>query len=157
MFPLVGAVLGLVGSMLPEGLKLYKDRQDKKHEIELMKLQMDYTRMSNELKLEEIGAQADIEEAKALYKFAEPKMTGVRWVDATLQLANGLVRPITTAWIVGIYSAVKYAQFRMTDAATWLQALNKIWTDADMTIMFTVIMFWFGKRSFEKAREFAKT
>ncbi len=35
---ILGAVTGLLGSLVPQALKFIQDRQDKKHELELMKL-----------------------------------------------------------------------------------------------------------------------
>ncbi|MGQ9570192.1 MAG: hypothetical protein ACUVUQ_04990 [Thermodesulfovibrionales bacterium] len=152
MLPILGAILGFAGSVLPELLKLYKDGKDKKHEIELLKLQMEAQKQLHTERLEEISAQADIEEAKALYTYAkepEVKPTGVKAIDAIVGLLMGLVsflissvRPAVTYWMVGIYAYVKTSQMRDIGAHAW--------TDYDFTLFSTIVAFWFGSRNMQR-------
>jgi len=52
----LGAVIGLLGSLMPEAIKLFKDWRDKKHEIEMFKLQMEYQKQMTELRIQEARA-----------------------------------------------------------------------------------------------------
>jgi len=73
MISLLGALLGFLSSLAPTVLKLYQDKQDKQHELKLLELQMQAQAQLHTEKMEEIGAQADIEESKALYEFLNLK------------------------------------------------------------------------------------
>jgi len=142
MIPLLGALLGFLSSIAPTLLKLYQDKQDKQHELKLLELQMQAQAQLHTAKMEEIGAQADIEESKALYEFAKPENSGWLPADVIIALATSLVRPIITYSFFALYAWVKVVM--IIDKA-------QIWTDFDAAIFSTVIAFWFGARSAQKA------
>ncbi|MBT9167519.1 MAG: hypothetical protein DDT19_00857 [Syntrophomonadaceae bacterium] len=144
MLPLVGAVLGFLGSVVPQAMKMYQDKRDKEHELKILEMQMKAQAQGHVQRLEEINVQADIEESKALYKHAELKLSGVRWVDATLTFLTSSVRPVITYSFFILYAWVKLAMY-------WKEGdITKIWTEFDMTIFSTIIAFWFGSRSMQR-------
>lgn len=142
MISLFGALLGFLGSIVPTLLKLYQDKQDKQHELKLLELQMQAQAQLHTEKMEEISAQADIEESKALYEFAKPEKSGVLWVDAIIALATSLVRPLITYSFFGLYAWVKL-MLTKNEA--------QLWTEFDTAIFSTVIAFWFGQRAAMRA------
>ncbi|NDG05442.1 MAG: hypothetical protein EB121_08890, partial [Alphaproteobacteria bacterium] len=86
MITLLGAIVGFISAAFPDLLKLFKDSQDRKHELTILRLQMEQQAQGHANRLEEIHVQADIAESRALYKTF---YSGIRWVDAL----NGTVRP----------------------------------------------------------------
>ena len=109
MLAIIGSILGLFGSLLPEILKYFTQKEDHKHEIEMGKLQMESMKLQGQIKLEELNAQADIEETKVLHTSAEQKLTGVRWIDAIVSLYNMSVRPTLTYAFFALYGYVKFS------------------------------------------------
>ncbi len=79
MITLLGSLLGFFSAAFPDMLKLFRDAQDRKHELKILEMQMEQQRQGHSQRLEEIGIQADIAESQALYKTYN---TGIRWVDA---------------------------------------------------------------------------
>lgn len=156
MLTIIGALLGLLGSLAPEVLKYLRQKSDQAHELEMYRLQMEMAKLQGEIKLEELNATADIEEVKALYQHATPKNTGSRLIDALLALFSHTVRPIITYAFMATYIAVKYAIYMSYTQAgySWQQSVQSVWNAEDFAIFATIMAFWFGGRfmkySFEK-------
>jgi hypothetical protein len=68
MMTLLATLLGFISSMFPDLLKLWKDGADRKHELEILKLQLEQQKQGHVNRLEEIQIAADSFESKALYK-----------------------------------------------------------------------------------------
>lgn len=56
-------MLGFLGSTFPEFLKLFRDSQDRKHELAILDRQMEQQRLGHSLRLEEIQIAADVAES----------------------------------------------------------------------------------------------
>ncbi len=141
MLPIIGAIVGFAGSVVPALMKMYQDKKDKEHEFKLLELQMKSQAQGHIQRLEEINAAADIGESKALYKSAEITPSGVKWVDAALTFLTGSVRPVITYSFFAIYAWVKIAMYSIE------KDILKVWSEADMAIFCTIISFWFGQRA----------
>jgi len=157
MKEIIGAILGLAGGFVPELIKLFKDKQDKKHELAVMKLQIEQATILHGQKLEEIAAEGQIQADLKAYDYApvfQPEPKGkLESVIMTLVYAfNSLVRPIITYAFVGLYGWIKYAQFKLISATSSnvFEAVVRIWTDTDAGFVAMVIMFWFGGRQMTK-------
>lgn len=141
MFSIIGTIIGFLGSLIPNLLKLWQDKKDKAHEISLLNIQIEREKLGHTYKMEEINVQADISETEALYKTLKP--VGVKWVDALI----GTVRPVITYSFFTLYAVVKFFQYRSYGPS---HDVFSLWTDADMAIFCTIIAFWFGSRTFQK-------
>ena len=91
MLTLLGSLLGFLSSTFPEFLKLFRDSQDRKHELAILDRQMEQQRLGHSQRLEEIQIAADVTESQALYNYANHP-TGSPWVEG-LQAS---VRPVIT-------------------------------------------------------------
>jgi len=153
MLALIGTLMGLLGSLLPELLKYFNNKEDHKHEIEMGKLQMESMKLAGQIKLEEINATADIEEAKAIYASAEQKITGVKWIDGLVSLYSSSVRPTLTYAFFALYAFVKVAAYMNFSEAgwNWHQIGAEIWSSEDFAIFSTIMAFWFGGRFLKAA------
>lgn len=138
MITLLGAIVGFISAAFPDFLKLFKDSQDRKHELIILKLQMEQQAQGHLSKLEEIQTQADIAESRAIYRTYH---TGIRWVDAL----NGTVRPVVAYSFFALYAAVKVMQFSAN--LPWL-----LWTEEDQAIFAGIISFYYGQRAMTKMR-----
>ena len=148
MLSLVGTILGLLGGLLPELLKFFNNKEDHRHEAAMGQLQIDSMKLQGQIKLEEINATADIEEAKAIYAQAEQKITGVRWIDGLVALYASSVRPTLTYGFFLLYGFVKLSAFITYSEAGWKwnQVATQIWTQEDFAVFSTIMAFWFGSR-----------
>ena len=71
MISLLGSLLGFGTSFMPNVLGFFEKKQANKQELLMLEAKAKYASELSKLKLQEIDAQADIEEAKGIYKHAE--------------------------------------------------------------------------------------
>lgn len=146
MITLLGALVGFLGSAFPDILKLFRDHQDRKHELTILQMQLQQQAQGHAQRLEEIHTQADIAESRALYKTF---YSGIKWVDAL----NGSVRPVLAYAFFLLYFIIKCMQFSMVDLADPLPwQLEMLWSVEDQAIFAGIISFYFGQRAMAKVR-----
>lgn len=161
MIALLSALVGFVSSAAPEFIKLFREGKDRKHELALLTLQMQYEREKLSLEqetrryeaqqqLEAIALQRDTAESVALNARVKESLVGVAWVDALA----GTVRPVLTYVFFLMYAAVKVAQYHVLTAnvlpwhsVSLSQIAVSLWTEDDMALFTAVIAFWFGQRA----------
>lgn len=152
MMTLLGSLLGFIGATFPDLLKLFRDTQDRKHELKILEMQMEQQRQGHTQRLEEItvqgNMQADIAESQALYK---TYTTGIDWVDAL----NGTVRPVIAYAFFILYATVKIISYSaMPEATTSISIIyGTLWTEEDAAIFAGIISFYFGQRAMSKLRK----
>jgi Holin of 3TMs, for gene-transfer release len=144
MVTLIGAILGFLGSMVPEILSLFKQRADRAHELAILALQREMREQAQSERLEEIRLVHDSAQMKALYTTYR---TDIVWVDAL----NGSVRPVLAYAFFLLYATVKMLQFSVLDLGQPLLPWQ-LWGEEDQAIFAAIISFYFGQRSFGKAR-----
>jgi hypothetical protein len=167
MVALISALVGFVSSAVPDFIKLFRDSQDRAHEITLLKLQMDYDREKwatqaednasvRSQHLQEIELQTEAQEQLALNERVKDSLTGIHWVDALC----GSVRPIITYAFFGVYFLIKCAQLHLLinpslpwqSGVTLSQAMVSLWTEEDIAIFSAIMAFWFGQRALLRAK-----
>lgn len=155
---LLGALLGLAGGFLPEIIKLFKDKQDKKHEIAMIKLQIEAAEKQANQKLEAVLTEGVLKADQMAYEYAPVAQPGEKTrfdsiITTIVYAFNSLVRPVITYLFVGLYMWVKYAQYRvlMATSSNTFEAVVKLWTDTDAGFVAMVIMFWFGGRQIARS------
>jgi len=126
MLAILTALGGLLGSFLPEVIKYFKTRQDNAHELKIMEMQIESSKVLGAQKLAEVNVQADVASEQAVYTFANPKEGWVAGLNAT-------VRPVVTYLLLGGYLYSKWPH-------VW-------WTETDVALFAGVIAFWFGSRT----------
>lgn len=141
MVAILGSLIGFVSSLGPAIVKIFQDKQDKKHELLMLDKQIEMQKLFNTQRLAEVETAADMEEIKALYQDFSPKTTSIKFVDGFLALLNSSVRPVITYAFFSLYTWVKYAQYQITPDVL------QLWSEEDMAIFCAVISYWFGQRA----------
>jgi hypothetical protein len=169
MFTLLMSFLtGVAGPLLPTIVQLFKTHQDNKQELAMMEMRLKYASQEHAWKMEEINANADIEEAKTLH--APQTSFGVQLLDAAnkwadtlwgkwmifpcfilftiLDFINGMVRPTIAFASYGFYAAYKWSVFELAKVSVnSTQALHDTWGDNDWAVLLMVLGFFFGQRA----------
>ncbi len=130
MSTIIASLVGLFGAALPKVFEVFQDGKDKKHELELIRLQIERDKELGTQNAHAIEVQGD---AQVLVKALDTLKTGIRWVDAL----SGTVRPIVTYLLVLRYLYVVFAY-------------NYAWTNFDSDLLAIVLGFWFGSRMLQK-------
>ena len=148
MLTLLGSLLGFATSFAPKIFDCFQERADRAHELAMIDRQMEQMRLGGELRLQEINAQADIAQAKAIYRH-DSSIKSATWVDNL----RGSVRPIITYLLVVTFIAIKgaglYALIVIEGIAIY-QALPAIGDDQFNAMLAAVISFWFGSRAMNR-------
>lgn len=152
MLATLGMVFGFVGGFLPELIKFFKLREDRKHELAVLKLQMEAQQQGHLQRLEEINVQADVAQEQIALQASRVDKSGIRWIDGLLALTSGLVRPTITYCYFWLYAVVKWAsyQYTLSRGVGSIEAILGLWNETDMAIFSTVIGFWFSGRLLQK-------
>lgn len=137
MITLLGALLGFLGAIFPETMKIWRDRMDKTHELAILDRQMEAQKAGHLQHMEAVGAWADIAAMKEVYATYH---TNIAWVDAL----NGTVRPVLAYAFFLLYAYVKFQQALHTP---W-----EIWQEDDRAIFAGIISFYYGQRAMQKYR-----
>jgi hypothetical protein len=146
MITLLASLVGFISSLIPEIMKFFLDRSDKKHELQILEQQMKMRQSGVASQLEEIIANNSFKEAQALYKTYK---TGICWVDAL----NGTVRPVLAYSFFAIYTFIKFLQFKIIAASINIaDIVNILWSPDDQAIFAGIISFYYGQRAVSKLR-----
>jgi len=145
MITVISSLVGFISAAFPDFLKLFRDHQDKQHELKILQLQLQQQAQGHRERLEEIHTQADVAEATAIYK---TYATGIEWVDAL----NGTVRPVLAYAFFLLYASVKAMQFALLPDAPLPWQVQGLWGVEDQAIFAGIISFYFGQRAMSKFR-----
>lgn len=160
MITLVSTLLSFLAGGLPRLLDFFQDKGDKKHELEMARLQIE-----RELQLAKEGfaAQVKVEEILtdqieinalrdekiALYQHDTELAKGAdKWVIN----ARAMVRPTITYGMFAIFLFVEIFGFvyAWRTGVDFTIALEYLWTDETITIWSSIISFWFGSQAFKR-------
>ena len=149
MLSLVGSLLGFGTSFLPKVMDFFQDKQDKKHELAVMEVQVRQQKEAASQKLEAINVEADIREVEALQKSMQP--VGVPWIDGL----RGSVRPVITYSFFLLFVFVEVSAYLSLTArgVSGLDAAGLIWDEDTKALFAAVISFWFGGRAIARGKK----
>ena len=148
MLSLMGSLLGFGTSFLPKVMEFFQDKQDKKHELAVMEVQIRQQKEVASQKLEAINVEADIREIEALQKSIQP--SGVKWIDGL----RGSVRPVITYSFFLLFVFVEVSAYLSLTASgvSGLDAAGAIWDEDTKALFAAVISFWFGGRALARLK-----
>lgn len=167
MMSLVSTVVSFLMGGLPKLLDFFQDRQDKKHEITLARMQND-----KEFHMMERGfvAQARVEEIRTDQMQVD---ANIRHHEATVDHQKALlahdiaigkgasmwvtnlrasIRPVVTLIFVLELVAINAAiiWWGWSEGLDFLTVISQAFTDDEMIILSSIIAFWFGTQAFSK-------
>ena len=146
MITLLASLAGFVSSLIPEVVRYFTDKNDKKHELQILEYQIKLKKQRVDNQLDEIEVSASNNQMQAIYKTYK---TGICWVDAL----NGSVRPVLAYSFFFIYSYIKYLQYQLIIVSININdILTRLWSLEDQAIFSGIISFYFGQRALSKMR-----
>lgn len=145
MIALLGSLLGFGTSFLPQVLDFFKQKQEHKNKLEELKLRGELAAQGVDLEIKVLDKQAEIEETKAIYQYANP----------TSGFAAGLaasVRPVITYLFFALFIAVKVVVMIkvLEDGGDWQQGVSLMFDEETQGLFAAIMAFWFGNRSVSK-------
>lgn len=160
MLTLISSLLSFLSGGLPSILGFFQDRSDKKHEMDMAKLQTERELQMaergfvaqakiEEIHLEQSQVEAQSAERQALYQHdIEISKGASRWVINI----RALVRPTITYGLFGLLVFVEIFGFyyAIHTGENFERAMNILWDDETQIIWASVVSFWFGTQAFKK-------
>ncbi len=152
MISLIGTLIGFGTSIVPEVLGYFKQKQANEQELRMLEAKAKYASQLSELRIQEIDAEAEIQETKSLYEHD-------RTIDSGpfINSLRGSVRPVITYLFFLMFASVKgtliYAMIA-TQNLDWTLAIQMAWDNETAAIFSAIIAFWFGNRAMGKARAY---
>jgi hypothetical protein len=140
MLALLGSLAGFLSSLIPEIFNFIKDKRDKGHELEIIRLQIEASKAKTSSRLEEVKIHADSMDNRTVYNHAKP--IGISWVDAL----SASVRPFITYSFFLLYIVIKVIIVSNYHPNISLP----IWSDEDQGLFSAIMCFWFGSRVFSR-------
>lgn len=149
---LLGSLLGGAFRLIPEGMKLFERKDERKHELAMFDKQLEADRLRGKIAIEQADASLGGAEIQAIIEAtkAQAMPTGIKWVDAL----SCTVRPIVTYLLLGLYMAHKLAVMSVALSAgtDFLTYAAGMWGPEDMALLSSIMSFWFVDRSLRKKR-----
>ena len=160
MLTLISSLLSFFSGGLPNILSFFQDRSDKKHEIEMARMQNERELQMaergfiaqakvEEIHLEQSRVEAQAQERNALYQHdIEISKGSSTWVINI----RALVRPVIT---YGLFSLLVFVEvfgfyYAIHTGEDFQVAINLLWDDETQIIWASVVSFWFGTQAFKK-------
>lgn len=160
MLTLLSTIASFLTGGLPKLLELFKDRGDKKHELEMMRLSVE-----REMQMAERGlvAQQRIEEIRADAAMAQAAASErLALYEHDVDIGKGAPK-----WVIGLRASVRpvitYGMFSMLcfinafgcwyavqQGVPFAEALVLLWDEGTQALFASIIAFHFGARSFGK-------
>lgn len=158
MLTLLSTLASFLTGGLPKLLELFKDRGDKKHELEMMRISIEReTQMAErgfvaqqrieEIRADAAAAQAMASERLALYKHDTDIGKGAsQWVIGL----RASVRPVIT---YGMFFMLCFINgfgcwYAVQQGVPFNEALATLWDEETQALFASIIAFHFGTRSF---------
>lgn len=160
MITLLSTLLSFLAGGLPRLLDFFKDRSDKFHELQVLKLQIDRElelrkagfasqERIEEIRTDQIAMQAQQASIAAMYKHdIEIGKGASRWI---INL-RASVRPVITYGMFLLLCFVNaWGAFYAVDTGVpFSEALLLLWNEDTQIIWASIIAFWFGSQAFSK-------
>ena len=160
MMTLLSTFLSFLAGGLPKLLQVFQDRQDKRHELEILRLQKERElelaargfqsqERIEEIKTEQVAMETATQERVALYKHdAEIGKGASQWI-VNLRAS---VRPVVTYIFVLelVVLNVTGVWYAYTTGIPFSVAMDNVFGEDEMLILSSIIAFWFGTQAFSK-------
>lgn len=138
MVALLGALLGFLGAIVPEVMKIFREKADKRHEITLLELQIKYHSKVQVEQMAAVQGALDVAESDILHR-------SFLIHNPVVDALNGAVRPLLAFGFFMLYVWVKWQQVQHTP---WL-----VWDEDDKAIFAGIISFYFGQRALMRFKQ----
>jgi hypothetical protein len=152
----VGGIFGGLFRLAPEVIKFFDRRNDRKHELEMLKVQVDLEKTRGEFKLAEVGVMRDMAvdtAALGAYTAAIKSQADMsKAAGGFAATASALVRPLITYAFVGTYLmlTIIIAGEMLMRGVALADVARYVLTPDFIAIVSGIVSFWFLSRTLEK-------
>ena len=166
MFSLISTLGGLLLSGLPKLLDFFQDKSDKKHELELAKMQTErelqmlergYLAQAKveEIRTDQVMMQTDADMTKAAYEHdAKVLAKAAPWASTFVATVRPMVTYLFVAELFVINVGIGVYAFThpgiINNVEDLLKISDEIFSSDEMSMLGAIVGFWFGSRGWAK-------
>lgn len=147
LLSLLSPLLGILGSLLPNIVRIFEKREENKHEIELTKLKMDAAALQAEAALDVETVKAIVTEGQSI-RVHDSSLDGGKFLNAL----RASIRPVVTYVFFFTFILIKIVAMAtmISIGADIPTIIATVWDTETMALFSTIMAFWFGSRFLEK-------
>ena len=151
MLSILGSLIGFAGSAIPSVTDIFKEKDQRKHELEKMRAMAELKKQGMDFDLKMFEAKANDEEHKRLMAHDIAISQGTGFMSG-LQKS---VRPVITYCFFGLFAAIEITLLldAIENNVEFSEAIKLLWDEDTKAIFAAIISFWFGSRALEKSRK----
>lgn len=145
---LLSPLIGIIGSVIPSIMKYFDRRQELKYELQLTQLKIDAAIKQVQIQADVENIKADVEEGKSIRTHDSDIV-----YNSFFNTLRASVRPVITYIFFILFVAVKVAAayVMLSNGQDVPTMLKSVWDTETMALFSTIVAFWFGTRTLEKA------
>ena len=150
MLSLLGSLLGFAGSAVPAITDHFASKEDRKHELDKMRLHAELRKEGYDFDLKIHDAMGADNEHQRLIDHDISINKGGGFISG-LQKS---VRPVITYAFFGLFATIEITLLMdaIDKGTEFNEAIQLLWDEDTKAIFAAIISFWFGSRAIEKAR-----
>ena len=149
-----GGLLGGLFRLAPEVIKIFDAKNERSHELKMLEAEMAFAKLDAEREMHRTDSAMTVAELDAMGAALKEQGQTARAAGKFVAGLSASVRPITTYWLLFLYSAVKFVSILMAVQAggDWKEVLISNWAAEDMAMLSMTLSFWFLDRTVTKMR-----
>ena len=149
-----GGLLGGLFRLAPEVIKIFDAKNERSHELKMLEAEMAFAKLDAEREMHRADSAMTVAELDAMGAAVKEQGQTARAAGKFVAGLSASVRPVTTYWLLFLYSAVKFVSILMAVQAggDWKEVLISNWAAEDMAMLSMTLSFWFLDRTVTKMR-----
>ena len=149
-----GGLLGGIFRLAPEVIKIFDSKNVRSHELKMLEAEMAFAQLNAAAEMHKTNAAMTVAELDAMGQALKEQGQTARAAGKFVAGLSASVRPVTTYWLLFLYSAVKFVSILMAVQAggDWKEVLISNWAAEDMAMLSMTLSFWFLDRTVTKMR-----
>ena len=149
-----GGLLGGIFRLAPEVIKVFDSKNARSHELAMLDKELQFASLNAEAEMHKSNAAMTVSQLDALGAALKEQGQTARAAGKFVAGLSASVRPVTTYWLLFLYSAVKFVSILMAVQAggDWKEVLISNWAAEDMAMLSMTLSFWFLDRTVTKMR-----
>ena len=144
-----GGLLGGIFRLAPEVIKIFDSKNARSHELKMLEAEMAFAQLNAAAEMHKTNAAMTVAELDAMGQALKEQGQTARAAGKFVAGLSASVRPVTTYWLLFLYSAVKFVSILMAVQAggDWKEVLISNWAAEDMAMLSMTLSFWFLDRT----------
>ena len=151
MLTILGSLLGFAGSAVPSVIDFFKEKENKKAQIEEFKLQLEAKKQGVDLDIKVFETKKDFEEQKLLLQHD----TALGQQKGFINSLRAFVRPFITyvffLTFIGVKVTLVYQAIK--NGSDLNATLDVVWDEQTEGLFAAIISFWFGSRAMPAVKQ----